>query len=174
VATNAAWIDAEIELLAGKLHAAEQVLRACCDACRGMGETVELSSRAAELAEALYLQGRYAEAEEWARVSQQHASARDLSAQIAWRAVAGKVLARRGELDDGAALAGEALALAEETDGLNQHAKTLIDLSEILRLAERFDEAVPLLDHALGLYRRKENRVGVARAEKLLAELVAA
>ena len=55
--------------------------------------------------------------------------------QMLWRQARGKVLARRGELEEGERLAREAVALAEETDMLNAHADALLDLAEVLALA---------------------------------------
>jgi hypothetical protein len=70
-----------------------------------------------------------------------------------WRQVRGKVLARRGELQEGERLVREAVALAEETDMLNSHADALIDLAEVLALAGQDPRAE--LDRALALYERK-------------------
>ena len=54
-----------------------------------------------------------------------------------WRQARGKLLARRGELEEGERLAREAVALAEETDMLNVHGDALLDLAEVLALAGR-------------------------------------
>jgi len=55
--------------------------------------------------------------------------------QILWRQVRGKVIARRGDLQEGERLAREAVALADETDMLNAHGDALTDLAEVLALA---------------------------------------
>jgi hypothetical protein len=88
-----------------------------------------------------------------------------------WRQVRGKVLARRGELEEGERLAREAVALAEETDMLNAHADALIDLSEVLTFAG--EDAQAELEQALALYERKGNLVMADRTRSKLAEVTA-
>jgi hypothetical protein len=87
------------------------------------------------------------------------------------RQVRGKVLARRGELEEGERLAREAVALGEETDMLNAHADALVDLAEVLALAGQ--DAQAELDKALGLYERKGNLVMAERTRSRLVELTA-
>jgi class 3 adenylate cyclase len=81
------------------------------------------------------------------------------------------LLARRGEFHEGERLAREAVALAEETDMLNAHADALIDLAEVLTLADQDGRAE--LEQALALYERKGNLVMAERARSRLAELTA-
>ena len=66
----------------------------------------ELASRASDLAEALLGQGLDAESEEWTIVAERNAAEDDVHAQMMWRSVRAKVLARRGEI-------GQAIPLAE-------------------------------------------------------------
>jgi hypothetical protein len=68
-----------------------------------------------------------------------------------------KLLARRGELQEGSGLSARRVALAEETDMLNAHADALIDLAEVLVLARQ--DARAELEQALALYERKGNLV---------------
>jgi hypothetical protein len=86
-----------------------------------------------------------------------------------WRQVRGKVLARRGELEEGERVAREAVALAAETDMLNAHAAALLDLADVLALAGR--DAQAELDQAHALYERKGNLVMAERTRSRLAEL---
>jgi hypothetical protein len=88
-----------------------------------------------------------------------------------WRQTRGKVLARRGELQEGERLAREAVALAEETDMLNAHADALLDLAEVVALASQDARAEP--DQALALCERKGNLVMAERTRSTLAELAA-
>jgi DNA-binding SARP family transcriptional activator len=170
-AINAGWASAQVELLAGNPAAAERVLRPACTSLRGMGENVQLSSRAAELAEALYAQGRSEDAARWAQVAEENSVPYDVSAETQWRAIRAKVLAREGRLVEAERLARDAVALIQETDALNQHAKLLLDVAEILRLATRFADATPLIEQAQTLYERKDNRVGLERTRGLLSDL---
>jgi len=151
-----------IELLAGNQPAAESILRASCETLQRLREESYLSTRAAELAEVIYGQGRYLEAEEWADVSERHAASDDVSAQILWRAVRAKLLARRGALAEAESLARDAVGRAEATDALNQHARALLDLAEVLRLDGRNDEAAAAGGAALALYARKGNLAAAA------------
>jgi hypothetical protein len=84
-----------------------------------------------------------------------------------WRRVRGKVLARRGELEEGERLAREAVALGAETDLLNGHAAALVDLADVLELAGQ--DARPELERALALYEQKGNLVMAERTRSRLA-----
>jgi tetratricopeptide (TPR) repeat protein len=171
-----AWLAAlplysgPIELLAGDAEAAERELRRGYEALREMGELGRLSTEAAFLAQALFAQGRYDEAERLTGVSADAATADDAFSQIAWRGTRSKTLARRGELAQAELLAREAVALAEETDGLNLHGDALLDLAAALRTAGRLTQAAAAADRALALFERKGNLVSAARARAALAE----
>src|SRR5262249_11440107 len=82
-----AWARAQIELFAGDLAAAEEVLAESCARFEEMGAGAPLATAAADLADVLYQQGRDDEAEEWGRVSERHARSDDVSAQFLWRSV---------------------------------------------------------------------------------------
>ena len=85
--------------------------------------TTLLSTSAAMLAQAIYAQGRTDEAERFCDVSERTAAADDLWTQVLWRSVRGKILARQGRVEEGAALAREAVRLIERTDLLCDHAR---------------------------------------------------
>jgi len=169
-----AWLAAlplysgPIELLAGDPVAAERDLRAGYDALIEMGDLGRLSTEAAFLAQALYLQGRHDEAEALTGVSEGAATPDDVFSQIAWRGVRSKALANRGEIEQAERLAREAVALAEETDGLNLHGDALLDLAEVLRTAGRPAEEAVAAERALALYERKGNLPSMARARAVL------
>jgi tetratricopeptide (TPR) repeat protein len=129
-----------------------------------------LSTEAAFLAQAVYAQGRHEEAEYLTGVGEGAATPDDVFSQMAWRSVRAKALARKGELAQAELLAREAVALAEETDGLNLHGDALLDLAEVLRVAGRPSDAVAAAGRALPLYERKGNLVLAARARAALAE----
>jgi class 3 adenylate cyclase len=158
-----------IELLAGEPAAAERQLQAGYGALIEMGDLGRASTEAAFLAEALYAQGRDEEAEAFSGVGEGAATPDDVLSQITWRGVRSKALARRGELAQADLLAREAVALAEETDGLNMHGDALLDLAEVLRAANRPTEAVAAAERALSLYKRKGNLVSAASAKAAVA-----
>ena len=63
------------------------------------------------------------------------------------------------------------LAIVARTDWLNTRGDALVDLAEVLDLAEKPDEAAPRIAEALHLYEQKGNIVAAAKARELLAEL---
>ena len=93
-----AWTG-QAEMLAGDPRAAERLWRRAYQALEGLGEKGNLSTIAAYLAEALYEQERYDEAEELTTVSESMTFPDDVTSQIAWRTVRAKVVARKGDLD---------------------------------------------------------------------------
>jgi class 3 adenylate cyclase/tetratricopeptide (TPR) repeat protein len=159
-----------IELLAGEPGAAERELRAGYDALIEMGDLGRLSTEAAFLAQALYTQGRYEEAEYLTGVCEGATTPDDVLSQIAWRSVRAKALAQKGEFQLAELLAQEAVALAQETDGLDLHGDALLDLAEVLRASGRPSDAVAAAERALSLYARKGNLVSAARARAALTE----
>jgi class 3 adenylate cyclase/tetratricopeptide (TPR) repeat protein len=159
-----------IELLAGDAVAAEGELAAGYEALREMGELGRLSTEAAFLAEAVFAQGRYDEAEQLTAISADAATTDDAFSQIAWRGTRSKTLARKGELAEAERLAREAVALAEKTDGLNLLGDAFLDLADVLRAAASRTEAVAAAEQALSRYERKGNLVSAARARSALDE----
>jgi class 3 adenylate cyclase/tetratricopeptide (TPR) repeat protein len=166
-------LSSEIEMLAEDPAAAERDLREGYSALEEMGERGLLSMVAAELARAIYAQGRFEEAERFTAASEELAATADMASQISWRAVRAKVLARRHEFATAEELARGAVALAKQTDGLNSQGRALMDLAEVLELAGRADEAKPILEQALDLFEQKGNVVSARKARAVLNELEA-
>jgi tetratricopeptide (TPR) repeat protein len=158
-------------MLAEDPEAAEVELRRACETLEQLGEKGFLSTRAALLAHALCAQGRYEEAGPFIKVAAETGSEDDQLTQALWRSARAKVLARQGDVDEALRLAREAVAIVAQTDWLNPRGDALLDLAEVLDLAERFDEAAPLIAEALRLYEQKGNIVSAGKAHELLAEL---
>ncbi len=158
-----------IELLANDPIAAERELRQGYEGLKRIGEKSFLSTVAGYLARAVYEQGRYEDAAEWAVLSAETAAPDDLLSQILWRGTQAKVLARRGEFDEAEALARDATRLAERTDATETHADVLLDLAEVLRLAAQREEGVPFVQTALCLYEQKGVLPSIDKARALLA-----
>jgi class 3 adenylate cyclase/DNA-binding winged helix-turn-helix (wHTH) protein len=150
-----------VEMLDGKPEAAEIILRQGCALCEELELWAALSNRASDLADALYVQNRFAEAEEWAAVGRKQAADDDLSAQAAWRSVAAKLMARTGA-PDAERVAREAVDMTSSTDALNERARSLADLAEVLRVAGRHEAAQAPAAEALELYEQKGNLAAVA------------
>jgi DNA-binding SARP family transcriptional activator len=162
-----------VEMLAGDPQAAERQLGAgyeLVERSRMTGSYFGMALRD-ELAEALYVQGRYAEAKQLSEASERDAGEDDLQAQVLWRALRAKVLAREGGLEEAELLARAAVALAEQTEFVLVHANACGDLGEVLCLAGRAADARPALEEALRLYRQKGDRVSANRMRAALAEL---
>ena len=171
-ATSQEFFD--LEMLASNPAVAEQRLRQACETLQQLGEKAFLATRIGCLAEAIYAQGRYAESEKVSREAEAAAATdpSDFDAQFRWRAVLGKVLARRGEFDAGEAMVRAAADLIKWTEWLNMRAGVETDLAEVLLLAGREAEAIPHLKEAVRLFEQKENKVGAARVRTRLTRYV--
>jgi len=168
---GSSFIDGEIELLAGDAVAAERVLREGFELLESIGETGYLSTVASSLAEALYRQGRYDEAERFSDLSEQTAAPGDLSSQMGWRSVRARVLAQRGGAEAAEDLARAAVEIARRTDYLNMHAAAVLALGDVVVIGGRPTEAIPLVEEAHELYASKGNLVLIEKTRSLLADL---
>jgi ATP/maltotriose-dependent transcriptional regulator MalT len=164
--------EALIEMLAGNPAAAETSLRAGYEALTQMGEQAFLSTTAAFLARAVFMQERADEAEQLAQLSARLTAEGDLLTQVLWRGVQARVLATRGQLDAAEALAREAVALAEQTDFVVYRGDALVDLAHILQDAGRSAEAAESASAGLQLHERKGNLVTAARIRSELGSLL--
>jgi class 3 adenylate cyclase/tetratricopeptide (TPR) repeat protein len=160
-----------VELAAGDGLQAELHARS---GYRTLEEVSEAQSRAAAyLARVLYERGAFDDVDSLTRISEQAAAPSDRVTQIVWRGTRAMLLARRGALEEAEALAREALALARRSDWLSLRAGAHMDLAEVLRHAGRSAEAADAADQARGLYERKQNLAGAAKARALLAGMPA-
>jgi tetratricopeptide (TPR) repeat protein len=158
---NSAVSHAEgwVELLAGRPAAAEERLRVGYGSLEKMGEKAFLASTAAMLAQAIYAQGRYGEAEHFCEVSHGLAAAEDLVTQVMWRGVRAKILARKNRMEEAEVLARAAVRIAEQTDWHTHHGDALLDLSCVLSLRGASVEADAIARRGIKLYERKGNVV---------------
>jgi class 3 adenylate cyclase/tetratricopeptide (TPR) repeat protein len=161
----------DIEMLAGDPQAAEVELRRACEILEQLGEKGFLSTRVALLAHALCAQGRHEEAGPFIEVAAATGSEDDRATQALWRSARAKMLGRQGDVDEALRLAREAVAIVTQTDWLNLRGDALLDLAEVLDLAERLDEGAPVIAEALRLYEQKGNVVSAGKAHELLAGL---
>ena len=165
-----AWRRYEVARLSGDYIAAEAAAREARDAAMASAE-VDYFELRCNLAEALLGLGRNDEAEQWLERGRERDPIKERWTPILWHQLRGKLLARRGELEEGEQLAREAVALAAETDRLNAHADALVDLAEVLALSGQ--DGRPELEEALALYERKGNVVTAERTRSRLAKLTA-
>jgi class 3 adenylate cyclase/tetratricopeptide (TPR) repeat protein len=156
-----------IEMLAGDFVAAEAELRRDYDTLDRLGERSFITTVAAYLAEALYRQGRYADADTFAAFSAKVAAADDLATQVMWREVRAKLLAREGRFDEAESLGREAVELSQRSDDPVGQANALMDLAEVVRAAGR--DATGAATEALRLYEHKGNVASAKVSQAFLA-----
>jgi tetratricopeptide (TPR) repeat protein len=162
----------EVDTMAGDPAAAEAKVRQGCETLRAIGERGYLASGLPMLAEAVYAQGRLAEADQLTREAEALAEA-DLDAQTRWRATQAKVLARRGQFTAARQLASEAEALIAPTSFTILQAGVLEAKAEVAKLAGEPDEAVGYLRAALHIYEEQQATALAGRARAALASLSA-
>ena len=162
-------LSGHIEMLAGDLETAEAFWRVSCQLLGELGEQSHLSTRLAELAQkSLYPQGKYEEAERFARLAEETGASDDIETQARWRGALAKVLGR-SDPDTAEILVREAIGLVEETDLLELHGDIFMDEAEVLRLIGRGDEARTVLEEALAVYERKGIVPEIGRVRGLLS-----
>jgi class 3 adenylate cyclase/tetratricopeptide (TPR) repeat protein len=155
----------------GDPAAAELEVRPWYESLQKIGERSHFSAFAQVLARAVYLQGRYDEAEQLTRECEGASRPNNVESQIMWRSTRAKVLARRGDLEAAERLGEEAVAIAGESDFLTTHAEALMDLAEVLQLAGRRESAEANIQEAVRLFELKRNVLGADRARGRLADL---
>jgi class 3 adenylate cyclase/tetratricopeptide (TPR) repeat protein len=160
-----------VEILAGMWAAAETELREACELCEEIDDIGHLSSIAPDLGEALYRQGRHAEALAQAELSERITIAGDVDADVRWRTVRGLALAGLGRIDEAIASATAAVEESRPTEYFDLRAESLLGLAEVLKLGGRGADAAAAIEEALELCRVKGDLVDERRALAMLAEL---
>lgn len=159
-------------LLEGKPDVAEQELRRGYETLSTVGEVSFLSTVAGILAEAIYAQHRYDEAERFTRISEESAGAEDVYSQVLWRSVRAKCVARQGNTTEALNLARHAVTYVESTDSLDLRWHTLMCQAEVLRLAGQTTQAKTALQEAISAAEQKQNLVGARRGRETLEGLL--
>jgi class 3 adenylate cyclase/tetratricopeptide (TPR) repeat protein len=168
-ASSVLRVSGYVAILAGHAELAQQELREAVDILRHMGDAGHLSSVAPQLADVLLAQGHTDEALALTHEAELASLDGDMDAQIGWRRVRSKILARQGHLAEGLRLATGALDLARRTDYLDLRGMMCVDLAEVLRRAGQGDSAIPILQEAIEAFELKGNIVMAARTRALLA-----
>jgi hypothetical protein len=115
--------------------------------------------------------GRNKEAEEYSRLSEENAARDDLASQVQWRTARSVAVARQGRIEEGEALAREAVLLARRMDYLATIGDSLVALAEVLVEAGKAAEAAEAAKEAVDMYVRKGDRVSAGRARRLIEEI---
>jgi tetratricopeptide (TPR) repeat protein len=163
--------SADVEMRAGDPAKAESEARVAYDIHERIKDFGHLSSVAPDLGETIYAQGRYDEALEISEFAERITIEGDVDANVRWRMLRAKGLARKGEAADAERFARAALAIVGATDYVNLRAEALMSLGEVLRLQDRDGEAQAAVEEALNLLHRKGNVVEEANARAVLEEL---
>jgi tetratricopeptide (TPR) repeat protein len=171
VAGNRGFFSGPLEVLAGDLPAAERHLRFAQDELERVGEAAWRSTIAGYLADVVYRQGRFDEAESWAEIARLLSAPQDAVSQALWRSVRARVLARRGQFEDAEEVARDAVRTMEGTDQLDLRGDVCMARAEVLALAGRPAEARSTLAEAVRLYKAKGNIVSAGRAREAMADL---
>jgi len=159
-----------IELSAGDSRAAERALRRSHDLLSDMGLNSSLGEAAVPLADALYHQGRHDEAGRLLESVKEEWASGDVSIEAPRLSVRAKLFAARGWDQHAERVALRALRLVRRTDWACLRADVLLSYAEVLRLAGRDDEAVPILREALGVAEGKGYAAAARTALRLLEE----
>jgi ATP/maltotriose-dependent transcriptional regulator MalT len=170
VAASTSINAAEVELLAGDLSRAEDLLRRDFRELGEMGEQYRRSSIALLLGRVLLLQHRTDEADALAQEVRATAAADDVDSQVAWRTVVAEIEALRGNLGEATTLALEALELSQTTDDLRLQGGVHAVLAQVHAAAGREEEGRSAAEEARRLYEAKGDLVS---ASSLAASAIA-
>jgi class 3 adenylate cyclase/tetratricopeptide (TPR) repeat protein len=158
-------------LFAGELRRAEDELRSSHAALTAIGEKGFLSTVSGLLAAALCSQGRFEEADGYAKESETIGAADDLTTQAAWRGARCRILAAQGEVEAATALGRDAEAMVRDTDMLTDQASAALALGAAHATLGQRDEAHSAFGRAAEMLDRKGAVSGVAYTRRLIAEL---
>ncbi len=160
-----------VELLAGRLDAAERILHDGYEWLRQQDASVALTSLAAMLGRVHLRRGNQHEAERFVGEAKAAAVETHFDAQIKWRSLQAIIDARRGNHDTAESLALKASALAEQSGQPDTRAEAILDLTEVLRLAGRRQEATEAANKALHIYQNRGSPILAGQVQQLLDDL---
>jgi tetratricopeptide (TPR) repeat protein len=153
------------ELLAGDAAAAETALRRGYEILRAAGAA---GLSAAQLSEALYIQGRFDEAADFAEHAQASAPAHDIATHAVALGVSAKVAAHSGD-QQAVARAQPAVELARETEAVNLIGEALANHALTFKALSQTGRADELAAEAIAAFRRKRNRAAIQSVERTFA-----
>ena len=159
-----------VELLARDYPAAESHLRLALGSHVEQQFQAGMRFDAALLAEVLYQQERYREAEDLVE-TESRAEGGTPEDRARLGSVAAKLAARRGDRREAESLVLEALALADTAWPLEVRGDVRLDLAEVLLLDGRPKEAAVAAEEALRIFEKRGNVPSAARARERLRDL---
>jgi class 3 adenylate cyclase len=147
--------DWMIAMEAGAFEVAERGARRSLKLLDEMSERAMWSTKACELAQALYCLGRYAESETWARRAADAGASDDAITQLMSRQTLAKLAARLGQFGKARALAAESVAMCDRMQAPLTQGGACLDAAEALWLAGDYAEAGALAERAASFFRAK-------------------
>jgi class 3 adenylate cyclase/tetratricopeptide (TPR) repeat protein len=162
-----------IERRAGDAEAEVRVLRDGYEQLRALADRFFMPTVAAYLAEALAnrLGDEHAEVDELLSLIRERSISGDLVNFVALDVVGGRMLARRGRLDDALALARRGLEAADTTDLFDLRGRARLCLAEVLARAGARAELDRLAEETVAIYEAKEDVTGAAWMRSRFDEL---
>ena len=160
----------EIDWLAGDPEAAEDGYRRMCDLFRTTGDDLNLAEALVLLAELLVVLGRDAEALQ-SIDDVQRIAAPDVWIQWRWRATRSLALAHVGRVDEATQMIEESERLIRTTDFVALRAQAMLSKAEILKIADKREDALAAAQEALSLYEVKEFVPHIGWARSMLESL---
>jgi class 3 adenylate cyclase/tetratricopeptide (TPR) repeat protein len=157
-----------LERLAGNLERAAQLEREAFESMTAAGDQAFASTAAGALAICLTEMGHFDEAEVYAQIATDTASSDDFVSQAMSRAVMGRILATRGEIEEGEAYAREAVRLVDASDYLTYRGEMQLELASVLTAAGRRDDAEEAVRRAIAHFEAKGATAWITRARKWL------
>ena len=161
----------EVEMLAGNVDAAAAHSRESIAVLIAGGEPAHATTRAGQLAAFLLDANRTDEAEHFAGIAENGCVESDVFAQLLWRSVRARLLARKGDHEEAEALARGAVAISLLTDALRERARVHLALAEVLLLSGQDAEAQTEIARARALLLEKGATALLPRVDALQASL---
>jgi class 3 adenylate cyclase len=165
------WV---IAMEAGTFDVAERAARRSCKLLEEMSERSMWSTKACEVAQALYCQARYAEAENWARRAADAGAREDALTQLMSRQILAKLAARLGQSGRARALAAESVAMCDRMQAPVSQGEACLDAAEALWLVGDGASASALAERAASFFRAKGATSPEHRALRLARDIAAA
>jgi tetratricopeptide (TPR) repeat protein len=166
LSTSWASFAARVEVLAGDVDRAVQILTDALGDVRAIGDVEWTATNGAHLADALCHTGAYADALEHADEALRIGPAEHLTSRSPALRARAKALAALGRADEARALAEGLVALLAGTDALTEQAEAQLALAASLRAGGRDDERARA--EAVCLFEQKGDVVSAARAMSAL------
>jgi tetratricopeptide (TPR) repeat protein len=165
--------SSRVELLAGDLDRAEAELRRDDATLARLSETFYRSWIVGVLAKVVLMRGDLTEAGLLLERADSLADPDDIDTQVLLGGVRARLLSPAGRIDEAVAAGRHAVERSRETADPVLQADVLVDLSEALTAAGRYDDARQSLQTALHQYEAKGDVVSAAWARQRLGQLSA-